>query len=113
MRTFLDRIRDYKFKEIEKRKEIIGENVLRKKAEDSIQVPSFKEKLKRNSDEEISLILEVKSRSPGKKNIDFLEPEKVVCDYEMGGAKAISVLTDEYWFGGSLEILEKVRMATS
>ena len=33
-------------------------------------------------------------------------------DYECGGAKAISVLTDNNWFGGSLETLEIVRETT-
>jgi len=112
MRTFLDRVRDQKLKEVEKRKEKISENILREKLESSCKLPGFKNKLFRNRDEEISLILEVKSKTPGSKNVDSLDPEKVVCDYEVGGAKAISVLTDEYWFGGSLETLEKVHRAT-
>ena len=113
MKTFLDRVRKEKLGEIERRKEKFSERVLRKKLEESINIPEFKKNLLRNNGEEISLILEVKSRSPGEKNIDSLDPEKIVCDYELGGAKAISVLTDEFWFGGSLEILGKVSKSTT
>ena len=48
---------------------------------------------------------ETKSELSKNPLLDTLDLEKVVCDYEVGGAKAISVLTDEYWFGGSLETL--------
>ena len=113
MRTFLDRLRDQKLNEIEKRQEKISEISLRKKAETCTNLPEFKNQLLRNSNEQISLILEVKSKAPGRENVDNLDLEKVVCDYEVGGAKAISVLTDEYWFGGSLETLEKVNRLTS
>jgi len=113
MRTFLDQMRDLKLKEVAKRKRIIGEEILRKKLDDLSEVPEFKKHLFRNSGDPISLILELKSKAPGRKNVDQLAPEKVVLDYEVGGAKAISVLTDEYWFGGSLEILDKVHAVTS
>ena len=94
MKKFLDRVRRLKLDEIEKRKEKFSEKFLRNKLEESIDIPEFKKNLLRNYDEEISLILEVKTRSPGKRNIDSLDPEKIVCDIERGGAKAISVLTD-------------------
>ena len=58
------------------------------------------------------MITEVKSKAPGRRNVESLDPEAVVRDYVTGGAKAISVLTDENWFGGSLETLEIVREAT-
>ena len=55
----------------------------------------------------------MKSRAPGRKNVDRIDPETVVYDFEKGGAKAISVLTDESWFGGSLETLGKVSAVTT
>ena len=113
MKTFLDRVRRQKQGEIEKKIKKFSEKVLRKKLDESINIPEFKKNLLRHYGDEISLILEVKSRSPGGKNIDSIDPEKIVCDYELGGAKAISVLTDEFWFGGSLEILGKVSKSTT
>ena len=76
-------------------------------------MPEFKKQLIRKSSDGISFVLEVKCKSPGRKNVDHLDAEKIVCDYESGGAKAISVITDEYWFGGSFETLEKVSRATN
>ena len=45
-------------------------------------------------------IAEVKSKAPGRKNVENLDPEAVVRDYESGGAKAISVLTGDLGGGG-------------
>ena len=61
---------------------------------------------------EIAVIAEVKKASPSKGVIcqDF-DPEKIACSYEEGGAEAISVLTDEKFFQGSLEYIPIVRQA--
>ncbi len=59
---------------------------------------------------EVSLVAEVKRRSPGAGPIDMaLDPPTLAARYEAGGARAISVLTDAPWFGGSLADLEAVR----
>ncbi len=112
MRTFLDKLHDLKLKEVAQRRKIISENNLRGQAEALGNATDFRAALLRAPDESISLIAEVKSKAPGRKNVESLDPEAVVRDYESGGAKAISVLTDENWFGGSLETLEIVREAT-
>ena len=39
--------------------------------------------------------------------------ERMACLYEAGGAAAISVLTEEDYFGGSLQDLRSVRAAVS
>ena len=108
MRTFLDRLHDLKLNEVALRKNEISENNLRVKVETLGPGPDFRHCLLRKGNDPISLIAEVKSRAPGRKNVDRLDPETVVYDFEKGGAKAISVLTDESWFGGSLETLGKV-----
>jgi len=62
--------------------------------------------------EGLSLIAEIKKRSPSKGDLNpGLEPSSWAASYEQGGADAISVLTDAEYFGGSAQDLEAVRQA--
>ena len=62
----------------------------------------------------ISVIAEIKMKSPSEGNIFYnADPVQIAKDYESAGADAISVLTDGKFFGGSLEILCAVRDAVS
>lgn len=60
--------------------------------------------------EGVPVIAEIKRMSPSKGLIraDF-DAEKIAIAYQAAGAAGISVLTDERFFGGSLEILRQVR----
>jgi indole-3-glycerol phosphate synthase/phosphoribosylanthranilate isomerase len=61
----------------------------------------------------VNVIAEFKRRSPSRGVIrDDLHPVKVAQAYEVGGAAALSVLTEEQFFGGSLEDLKEARGAT-
>ncbi|MBK7947672.1 MAG: indole-3-glycerol phosphate synthase TrpC [Deltaproteobacteria bacterium] len=62
----------------------------------------------------VAVIAEIKRMSPSKGLIraDF-DAEKIALAYQAAGAAGISVLTDEKFFGGSLEILRQVRAAVA
>jgi indole-3-glycerol phosphate synthase len=60
----------------------------------------------------VGVIAEVKRRSPSKgtlANID--DPARLAGEYQAGGARIISVLTEQRRFGGSLDDLDAVRAA--
>ena len=62
----------------------------------------------------ISVIAEIKMKSPSEGEIfPYADPAHIAKGYELAGAAAISVLTDQSFFGGSLDILKSVRDAVS
>lgn len=70
----------------------------------------FQQELERDA---INVIAEIKRRSPSKGIIrsDF-DPARIASNYLAGGAAAISILTEEDFFDGSLEHLREVRSLT-
>lgn len=72
---------------------------------------SFVENLKRKiSQKEIAVIAEIKRSSPSKGVIreNFIL-EDIAKDYAANGATCLSILTDEPFFGGNIEYLERAR----
>ncbi|MGI8882452.1 MAG: indole-3-glycerol phosphate synthase TrpC [Jatrophihabitans sp.] len=62
----------------------------------------------------VAVIAEVKRRSPSSGSIaDISDPAELAAQYASGGARAISVLTEQRRFGGSLDDLRAVRRRVS
>jgi indole-3-glycerol phosphate synthase len=62
--------------------------------------------------DDVAVIAEVKRASPAKGALAAIaDPAALAVDYEAGGARVISVLTEQRRFGGSLEDLAAVREA--
>jgi indole-3-glycerol phosphate synthase len=61
----------------------------------------------------VAIIAEMKRRSPSRGLIrDPFNPTEILFAYEAGGAAALSILTEEDFFEGSLAILQEVRAKT-
>lgn len=115
--NFLTNIIEYKKKELEKQKLESRKTLdeLRNICLSMDSAISFIKKIKycaENND--IALISEVKKASPSKGLIrpDF-KPVEIAVAYEQAGASAISVLTDEKFFQGSIEYLKTIKKAVS
>ena len=112
--SILDVILEYKrSSEVPARKQIISTSVMRERAE-ATRTPTrdFAASLLRQ-DGHVALIAEVKRASPSKGDLvtGEFKPVDLALSYEANGASAISVLTDERFFKGTLEYLVRVRQA--
>ena len=87
---------------------------LRARVRDIAPPLDFAKGLRRNAAGAPAVIAEVKKASPSKGLIrsDF-DPVAIARSYEVGGAAAISVLTDEKFFQGSLEYLTSVKQVVT
>lgn len=106
--TILDEIVAYK-------RELLANGYYEKKLKELKEVdvsskPTFKESMD-NSDE-LVVISEIKSKSPSLPELPAKDLEQQVRDYEANGANAVSILTDEKYFGGSYERLQSLTTQT-
>jgi len=112
--SILQKIVDHKKQEIAKAKSLMPESKLRERAlSQRIKRPFFK-CLEVPYVAGINVIAEIKRASP---SMGIIRPDldvaKYASDYELGGASALSVLTDTRYFKGSVEDLKKARKSTS
>jgi indole-3-glycerol phosphate synthase len=109
--VILDRILDHKRSELDAaRRRESPEKLARRAEELATPLRDFAGAIARGPEPRV--IAEVKRRSPSRGEIrpDF-DPVACAVAYAQGGAAAISVLTDESFFGGHLDFLAAVRAA--
>jgi indole-3-glycerol phosphate synthase len=111
MADILAKIVDTKWAEIESAKRSVSEADLERRVAGLPPVRDFTASLRRRPGD-MAVIAEVKKASPsaGIIRADF-DPVAIARTYHAHGAAAISVLTDESYFQGSLAYLEAVRQA--
>lgn len=106
--NILDKIIEAKRIEVNARKESVSIQDLMKKPLFNAECFSFKDSLLNKN--KTGIITEFKRQSPSKGVINnTADVRKVTADYAKYGASAISVLTDETFFGGTLKDLEIAR----
>jgi indole-3-glycerol phosphate synthase len=104
--TILDRILAQTAVDVEQREQRISPAKLEQLIEDLPAPPSLREAVVLPG---LSVIAEIKRASPSKGTFPVdVDPPFLASDYIAGGADAISVLTDEPFFKGSLEDLQLV-----
>ena len=106
--NILDKIIFDKKKEIDQRSLIVPLERL-KESQRLSKIRNFKKAI---SSKMIDVISEIKLRSPSEKNImTNADPVCVAKTYAENGAAAISVLTDQKYFGGNIDFIHQVRNA--
>ncbi len=106
--TILDEIVAYK-------KELLKDGYYTKKLSDLDEVDithkqTFESQLAQA--DQLSVIAEIKSKSPTLSEIPGRDLKQQVKAYETYGANAVSILTDEHYFGGSYERLQTLTQVT-
>ena len=103
--NILEKIVAQKRIEVGERKSLIPTALLEKSIYFNSPTVSLKSYLLRK--DKIGIIAEFKRKSPSKGNINkYAKVDEVTLGYMQSGASALSVLTDEQFFGGSDNDLE-------
>lgn len=108
--NILDRILQTKRKEVEQLKQTVSTDEMAALARQAPRPRNLFSAMTRKPRRRINLIAEIKKASPSAGVIreDF-DPVAIGRQYEQAGADALSILTDEPYFQGSLEYLKAVR----
>lgn len=110
--NILDQIIEHKRREVDERLRTVPISALEKGALFSAAPFSLKGSLR--DPKKSGIIAEFKRRSPSKGVInDKVSPASVTAGYAKAGASALSVLTDQKFFGGSIEDLYQARKANT
>lgn len=106
--NILDKIAAHKIEEVKLKKELTPVKLLEQSQYFESPTISMKKYILRT--DKSGIIAEFKRRSPSKPSINlYADPEEITMSYMQGGASALSILTDETFFGGSLKDLNIAR----
>jgi indole-3-glycerol phosphate synthase len=110
MPDILQQIVETKKLEVMAAKATTSESELRARVADAAVPRNFFAAVTKEPEGLVNIIAEVKKSSPsaGVMKADF-DPVAIAKVYEAAGADALSVLTDEQYFGGKLEYIEAVK----
>ena len=112
--TILDRILETKHKEVEALRASTSEAILREAIAAAPAPRDWYGAITQQPVRAVNLIAEIKRASPSKGLIrDDFDPPALARAYTRAGVQAISVLTDETYFQGSLDMLRAVRAVTA
>ena len=112
--SILQKILEVKRTEVEKRKREVSLAELKQRLVQAPPIRPFAQAIRRQANEPIRLIAELKKASPSKGVFrDDFEPEAILRAYEKSPASALSILTDEPFFQGSLDNLLLARQLTT
>ncbi len=107
MKDILSEIIAHKRKEVELQKQAISIEQLSEGIDDLLPARSMKQAI---ASSPTGIIAEFKRRSPSKGWIkENARPEEIVPAYAVSGASAVSILTDEMFFGGTLRDIHTAR----
>lgn len=110
----LDEIVSKKKERLEHAKTIVSPRDIKSRIEDIEKPRDFRAAIKRNSNEKIKLIAEIKKASPSKGIIrEIFDPVEIAGIYEKKHAGAISILTEEDFFQGRLEFIPMAKKITT
>jgi indole-3-glycerol phosphate synthase len=112
--ALLKRILSAKRSEISRAKKVKSLQVLKEELARAPACRNFIEAIRRKRAYEINLIAELKRASPSRGVMrPKLEIESMARDFERAGATALSVLTDEKFFGGTMADIQRAKRACS
>lgn len=104
----LETIKQQKVKEVEERKSLYPVKLLEKSMYFETQCVSLKSYI--SNEKHSGIIAEFKRKSPSKGNINlYADVEKITMGYMQAGASALSILTDETFFGAKKQDLPIAR----
>ena len=107
----LDEIVMTKLQEVEEAKQRLPFEELKERAKQRVVERGFRKALMVPG--KLSLIAELKRRSPSRGMLrERFDPVSLAQGMQEAGAAALSVLTDEHYFGGSLDFLRDVKQFT-